>query len=72
MRAALFRPFLQFVYTPPLSLYEVFRRFPIIFRPSKQTYIGVVMDIVYVGLIAVFFIAICGFVVACDSLGARK
>jgi len=30
------------------------------------------MDIVYIGLMAVFFIAICGFVVACDTLGARK
>ena len=30
------------------------------------------MDIVYIGAIGVFFLAICGFAAACDKLGARK
>ena len=30
------------------------------------------MDIVYIGVIALFFAAICGFAAACDKLGARK
>lgn len=31
-----------------------------------------VMDIVYLGLIAVFFAAVCGFAVACGKLGGPQ
>ena len=30
------------------------------------------MDIVYLGLIAVFFVVVVGFAVACDKLGSVK
>lgn len=30
------------------------------------------MDLVYLGLIAVFFVVVAGFAVACDKLGSAK
>ncbi len=30
------------------------------------------MDIVFIGLIAAFFAAVCGFAVACDTLGGPQ
>ncbi|MEC5161746.1 MULTISPECIES: hypothetical protein [unclassified Janthinobacterium] len=66
------RRFLHLVYTRPWSLYEIFRRFPLTFTASKQTLLGMVMDIVFIGLIAAFFAAVCGFAVACDTLGGPQ
>lgn len=66
------RRFLHPVYTGHPSLYEFFRSFWLSFTPSKTNLMRVGMDLVYLGLMAVFYVVVAGFAGACDKLGGAQ
>jgi hypothetical protein len=64
--------FLHSLYAQAASLYKIFRLIPLICNLSKQTCMGVVMDIVYIGAIVAFLLVTCAFAAGCAKLGERQ
>ena len=64
--------FLHLVYSGRASLYEFFRPCWLSFPLSKTNLMRVGMDLVYLGLMAVFYVVVAGFAGACDKLGGAQ
>lgn len=64
--------FLHLVYNCPASLYTTFRHPSISWKHQNKTCEGFNMDVVFIGAIAVFLVAACGFAAGCEALGEKK